>query len=468
MQKFDLVIIGGGAGAFAAAIRANELKAKTAMVNAGLPLGGTCVNVGCVPSKTLLWAGEVLHTAQRHGIPGIAFELKELDFQKVVQDELTLVTKLREEKYQKVLQALEHVSFIEGKAQFLSPREIKVGGQRLQAEKLIIATGSTATVPPIEGIREVGFVTHIEALKLEKQPQELIVVGAGPLGLEFAQTYSRFGTKVTILQRGPSIVPRAERELANKLSEVLTKEGMAIKTNVEIKSARRKEGGKKILTYAAGGSEEQIVGDEILLASGKTPNTQGLGLEKTGVATDEKQAIKVNPSFQTSQPHIFAVGDVTNLPLRLEPTAGHEGTLAAENALASTQKGIDYRSIPYAIFTDPQLAGVGFTEEEQLKELKACACRTVSFADVPKAVIMRRTEGLIKMSIHPQTRQIMGVHILAPHAGELIAEAMMLVKNKNTIDDVTESLPMFPTLSEAIKLVALSFTKDISKLSCCV
>lgn len=154
--------------------------------------------------------------------------------------------------------------------------------------------------------------------------------------------------------------------------------------------------------------------------------------------------------------------------MRLEPTAGHEGTLAAENAVNGSQNSIDYNTVPYTIFTDPQLAGVGFTENEQMKKMGVCACRTVSFADIPKAIIMRRTEGLIKMAIHPSTKQIMGVHILAPNAGELIAEAMVLIKNKNTIDDVTSSLPMFPTLSEAIKIVALSFTKDISKLSCCI
>ncbi|MBI2673690.1 MAG: hypothetical protein HYX23_00165 [Candidatus Zambryskibacteria bacterium] len=183
----------------------------------------------------------------------------------------------------------------------------------------------------------------------------------------------------------------------------------------------------------------------------------------------------VNQHFQTSQPHIFAVGDVTSGPLRLEPTAGREGTLAAENALrladarsGQTLKSIDYNTVPYTIFTDPQLAGVGFTEDEQMKQMGVCACRTVSFEDVPKAIIMHRTEGMIKMAIHPKTKQILGVHILAPNAGELIAEAMILVKNKNTIDDVTNSLPMFPTLSESIKIVALSFTKDISQLSCCI
>lgn len=467
VKNFDLVIIGGGAGAFAAAIRANELRAKTALINAGLPLGGTCVNVGCVPSKTLLWAGEILHTAKHHNIPGIELEVKKFDFQQVVKDELALVERLRQDKYERVLKNLEQVTFIEGKAAFVSAAEIEVDGEKLTAEKFIIAAGSTANVPPIENIREVGYITHIEALKLEKQPKKLIVVGAGALGLEFAQMYSRFGTKVIILQQGSSIFPPAEPEITNRLAEILTQEGITIKTNIEVKSAR-KENGKKVLSFLAEGKPEEVSGDEILLATGKTPNTQGLGLNKAGVNIDEKQAVVVNTFYQTSKPHIFAVGDVNNLPLRLEPTAGHEGTLATENALKGTTLSIDYTAVPYTIFTDPQLAGVGFTEDEQMKKMGVCACRTVSFEHIPKAIIMRRTEGLIKMAIHPATKQIMGVHILAPNAGELIAEAMVLIKNKNTIDDVTSSLPMFPTLSESIKLVALSFTKDISKLSCCI
>ncbi len=467
MKTFDLIIIGGGAGAFAAAIHANELGAKTALVNAGLPLGGTCVNVGCVPSKTLLYAGEILHHAKHHGVAGVELEIKSFDFQKVVQDELSLVEKLRQEKYEKVLKNLEHVTAIEGKAKFVSQNEIEVNGEKLSAEKFIIAAGSTANVPPIEGMREVGFVTHIEALKMPKQPKELVVIGAGPVGLEFAQMFSRFGTKVTILQRGDSIFPHSEKALTDRLAEILSKEGIIIKINVEVKNVR-KEGNKKIVAYQIDEAQEEVSADEILLAAGKTPNTQGLGLEVAGVEINKQQAVVVNQSFQTSNKNIFAVGDVTSGPLRLEPTAGREGTLAAENALKSATLSIDYNAVPYTIFTDPQLAGVGFTEDEQMKQMGVCACRTVSFKDVPKAIIMHRTEGMIKMAIHPQTKQILGVHILAPNAGELIAEAMMLVKNKNTIDDVVNSLPMFPTLSEAIKIVALSFTKDISKLSCCI
>ena len=379
MKTFDLVIVGGGAGAFAAAIRANELKAKTAMVNMGLPLGGTCVNVGCVPSKTLLYAGEILHHAKHHGIPGIELEVKNFDFQKVVQDELALVEKLRREKYEKVLKNLEHVTLVEGRATFVSPNAIEIEGEQFSAAKFIIAAGSTANVPPINNIREVGFVTHIEALRLERQPKELVVIGAGPLGLEFAQMFSRFGTKVTILQRGDSIFPHSEKTLTDRLAEVLSKEGITIKTNIEIKSAR-KENGRKVIFYTINGAQEEVSTDEILLATGKTPNTQGLGLDRVGVEIDERQAVVVNQYFQTSNKNIFAVGDVTNGPLRLEPTAGREGTLAAENALLRSKgategqalKSIEYNTVPYTIFTDPQLAGVGFTEDEQINQMGVC------------------------------------------------------------------------------------------------
>ena len=190
MQAFDLIIMGGGAGAFAAAIRASELKAKTAMINSGLPLGGTCVNVGCVPSKRLLRAGEILHLAQNHEIPGIELAVKKFDFRTLIEDELNLVSRMQQKKYAKVLAGLEGVTLLEGYAKFISDTEVRVNGETLSAGKIIIATGSKATVPPIEGIEKTGYVTHIEALKLQQLPTELIVIGAGPVSIEFAQMYS--------------------------------------------------------------------------------------------------------------------------------------------------------------------------------------------------------------------------------------------------------------------------------------
>lgn len=467
MKEYDLAIIGGGAGAFAAAIKANELGAKTAFINGGLPLGGTCVNVGCVPSKTLLHAAELVHTAKHHNVPGIELAVKAADYATVVADELTLVEKLRAEKYEQVLKGLENVAFIEGRAAFLSNNVIKVNEQEIEAEKFIIATGSTAIVPDVEGLTEAGYITHVEAMQLKTIPERLVVIGAGPVGLELSQLYERFSSKVTILQRAASIMPRAEPVLTERLQQILEGEGITIKTSVQVTKVAT-DNDVKTVFYTDEAGEHSVQAGQILLAAGKTPNTASLDLERVGVDVDDKQAVITQPTLRTSQPHIYVVGDVANLPLRLETTGGKEGTYAVENALNGSSKSIDYRSVPYTIFTDPQLASVGYTEDEQMAELKACACRTVTFDKLPKALITKRTEGVIKIAIHPQTKVIMGVHILAPNAGDLIAQAMVLIKNKNTIDDLEEMLPVFPTLSEAVKLAAMSFTRDIAKMSCCI
>jgi mercuric reductase len=466
-MEYDLIIIGGGAGGFAAAIRANELEAKTAMINDGLPLGGTCVNVGCVPSKALLYAGELLHLARHNSMPGIELEVKSFDFQKVVEHELELVQMMQKEKYEKVLKRLEQVTFIQGRASFVSKNEVNVDGKTMRAKKILIATGSTASVPPIDGIKETGFITHTEALKLKALPHELIVVGGGPLGLEFAQMYARFGSRVTIIEFQPSIFQQGEEEVVNRLESLLTEEGITIKTSATVKRAYKKRN-KKVVIYLIDKKEYEVSGDEILLATGKTPNTKGLDLEKAGIETDRRHAVVVDKYLKTSNDNVFAVGDVTNQPSRLETTAGREGSIAAENALTGSKLKMDYDTVPYTIFTDPQLAGVGLTEREQMNRMNTCACRSVAFKDIPKAIILNRTEGLIKMTVHPKTGQILGVHILSPNAGEIIAQAMLLIKNKNTIYDVINTTPVFPTLSEAIKTCALSFVKDISGLSCCV
>lgn len=467
MGKYDLVIIGGGAGGFGAAIKANDLGARTAMINTGLPLGGTCVNVGCVPSKTLLYAGEVLHAADHHGVPGIKLTRDQFDFPIVIQAELNLVEVLRGEKYVHVLNQLENITLLEGKGRFVSPTQVEVNGNTVEGDKFLIATGSTARVPAIEGIEDTGFLTHIEALKLKSLPRDMIVIGAGPLGLEFSQMYSRFGTRVTLLRRSKSIFKGTEPELAVRLRELLEREGISITLGVEYRKAWV-ENGRKHLSYLSEGKKVVVSGDEILLAAGKDPNTNGLVLDIAGIRTNGKGAITVNEFMQTSQPHIYAAGDVVDLPLRLETTAAHEGTLGAENALSGTEHGIDYDTVPYTVFTDPQLSGVGLTEDELMKRDGICSCRTVSFENIPKAILTGRTEGLIRMVINPKTRRIHGVHFLSNQSSELASVAMMLIRNKNTIDDVIESMPVFPSMAESIKLAAISFTRDISAISCCV
>ncbi len=467
MEHYDVAIIGGGAGAFAAAIKANELGAKTVLINEGLPLGGTCVNVGCVPSKTLLHAAEIVHTAKNHNVLGIELAVEAADYTTVVANELALVEQLQNEKYEQVLSGLGSVALIKGEASFVSANRIKVGGRQIEAAKFVIATGSTAIVPDVEGLREAGYITHVEAMSLKTVPKRLAVIGAGAVGLELSQLYARFGSKVTILQRASSIMPSAEPALTERLQQILQDEGTNIHTNVQVTKVTT-DNGTKTVFYSDATGEHNVQVDEILLAAGKAPNTAKLNLANAGVNVTDKQAIITKPNLQTTQDHIYAVGDVTNLPLRLETTAGREGTYAVENSLNGTSKTIDYNSVPWTVFTDPQIASVGYTEDRQMEELKACACRTVTFDKLPKALITKRTEGVIKMAIHPQTNVIMGVHILGPNAGDLIAQAMVLIKNKNTIDDLEEMLPVFPTLSEAIKLVGMSFTHDVSKLSCCI
>ncbi|GBE15855.1 MAG TPA: mercury(II) reductase [Proteobacteria bacterium] len=467
MGKYDLVIIGGGAGGFGAAIKANDIGARTAMINVGLPLGGTCVNVGCVPSKALLYAGEVLHAADHHGVPGIGLTRDQFDFPTVVQAELDMVEKLRGEKYEHVLKGLENITLFEGKGRFVSSNQVEVNGKTIEGKKLLVATGSTARVPAIEGIEDTGFLTHIEALKLKRTPKDMIVIGAGAVGLEFSQMYSRFGTHVTLLRRSGSIYKGTEPELAVRLRELLEGEGISIALGVEYRKAWVKNG-RKHLSYISGGKEVVVSGDEILLAAGKDPNTNGLALDIAGVKTNGKGAIAVNGFMQTSQPHIFAAGDVVDLPRRLETTAGREGTLGAQNALSGSKDGVDYDAVPYTVFTDPQLSGVGLTEEELMKREGICSCRTVSFERIPKAIITGRTEGLVRMVINPKTRRIHGIHFLSNQSSELAAIGMMLIRNQNTIDDVIESMPVFPSMAESIKLAAISFTRDISAISCCV
>lgn len=472
MNDYDLIIVGGGAGAFAAAIKANQLEVRTLLINKGLPLGGTCVNVGCVPSKNLLRAGEIWYLSQHHGFPGMKLAQQEFDFVTLIDQEIRLVEELRKLKYEQVLSELKNVTHIEGRAKFVSDKEIEVNPstssgrvERYSADKFIIAAGSTATVPPIEGIQEVGYLTHIEALQVKKQPKSLLIVGAGPVGLEFSQLYGHFGTKVTVLQKGPNILPKTEPEITTALAKYLKEEGIEVYTNVETKAARI-EGEEKILTVTIDGQDREFRAQEILLAAGKTANTKDLDLEKAGVKIDEHQAIVVDETFHTSVPHIFAVGDVTNAALRIEPVAGREGTYAVENALRSGNKKINYFEVPWTVFTSPQVAAVGLTEADAKKMGIEAVAKTIPMEYVPKAQAIRDTRGLIKM-VTFETK-IIGVQILAPQAGDLIHEAALAVKLGLTIDDITDMIHVFPTLSEAIPTVALSFKGDVTKLSCCV
>ncbi|MEX2193216.1 MAG: mercury(II) reductase [Nitrosarchaeum sp.] len=460
-NEYDLIILGGGAAAFAGALKASEIDAKVSMIEHGV-IGGTCVNVGCVPSKNLLGVGETIYECLNGKLDeGLRGSIN-FDFRKIIQDKDNLVLSLRNQKYADVLGSMRNTEFILGNARFRSKNEIEANGKILRAKNILIATGSSAMVPPIKGIESVDYLTNIEALSLEDRPESMIIIGGRTLGLEFAQMYSRLGTKVTLLQRSYKIIPEEEPEISDALKSYLEEEGIEIHTGVKIESVRSDDEEKVVL---ASGFEFRA--KKLLIATGRKPNTVDLGLENAGVAVSESGMVIVDDEMRTNVPNIFAAGDVIGEPM-LETVAAKEGSIAASNALFGTNKKMDFSAVPHAVFTSPQVASVGITEKEQMKKYGRCSCKTLLMKDVPKAIIVNKTKGLIKMVVDPKTQQILGVHILSDLAADIIHEATLAVKNKMTVDDIVDTVHVFPTMSESIKLVATSFKKNLKMLSCCV
>lgn len=464
MEDLDLIILGGGSAGFAAAMKANEFGAKTLIVNNKVVgIGGTCVNVGCLPTKYLLHVGEVIHKMKAHNLNGLRASVS-FDFKTIMAEKDKLVKEFREEKYEKVLGEMPNVEYLEGDARFLSKTKIQVEGEIYEANKFIIATGSSTFLPRIEGINEVDFLTNKEALNLKELPDSMIILGGGPLGIEFAQIFSRLGTKVCVLEQMDRIVQIEEPELTNLLQEYLENEEIKIITGAEVKKVTQK-GREKIVKAVLKGKEETYTAEQLLVTTGRRPNTSNLGLEKMGIRLGRVGEVIVNGEMRAGE-NVWAAGDVTGEPM-LETVAAREGMIAANNALSENKIVMDYRIVPRAVFTDPQLAGVGLTDEQAVKKGIKCNCRTVPMELVPKARAIKDTRGAIKVVTDNETQEIIGLHILAAGAADLIHEGVMIIENRMTIDEVIEVLHIFPTLSESVKIAAQSFRRDITKMSCC-
>jgi mercuric reductase len=465
MEQFDLVIVGAGSAAMAAATKAAELGKTAAVIERGT-VGGTCVNVGCVPSKHLLRAGEIFYYGQHNNFGSITGgEGLRLDFAKAVEDKRRLVKSLRQNKYEQVLSSLPGVSHISGTAVFTGPNEIIVDGRPINGDKFLIAAGSSPFIPPIAGIDRIDYLTNVEALELDELPESMIVLGGGPLGLEFAQMYAHFGTRVYVVQKAPRLLPRAEPEIAEALHRYLEEEGIEICVNADARAVRV-EGQEKVLTVKVGDETREYRGERLLVATGRAANTKGLGLEAVGIELGKRGEIIVDDEQRTSVPHIYAAGDIVGEPM-LETTAAREGTIAAENAMSGSDRKMDYSAVPMCIFTYPQAAQVGMTDAEATGKGYTCACRVLDLSQVPKAQVIKDTRGVIKMTADAETGRILGVSILAPEAGDLIQEATLAIKFKLAIYDLIDTVHVFPTLSESLKLVAQAYVKDVTKMPCC-
>ncbi len=461
---FDLGVVGGGSAGFAAAIRGAELGARVAMIEGGT-LGGTCVNVGCVPSKTLIRAAEAQRHRVHHGFAGIPISNSRPDWGAVRAQKDELVASLRQAKYWDVLRAYEAITLFEQEASVTAGGNVSLDdGTELTVGKLIVATGASPWAAPIPGLAEAGYLDSASAMALERLPASLIVIGGSAVGLELAQTFARLGVEVSVLEALPRLVPAEDTDVAEALARYLTQEGLTIHTGVTIEGVERPHGAYAIRGAHVGGPLE-CRAEQLLVATGRRPNTGGLGLESAGVTLGDKGEIIVDEHLQTVNPRVYAAGDVAGDPMFVY-VAAYGGATAAENALEGNTRRYDLAAVPRVTFTDPAAASVGLTEE-QAAERGSPLVTTLPLEYVPRALAARDTRGLIKLVADRESRRLLGAHILAAEAGEMITEVVLAVRFHLTIDDLTSTLHPYLTLSEGIKLAAQTFDRDVVKLSCC-
>ena len=461
---YDLAVIGAGSAGFAAAIRAAELGAHVLLVGHGT-IGGTCVNIGCVPSKTLIRAMEsVQHARVASRFNGIEAGARVTDWGALIAQKNELVAGLREAKYADILPAYNTIAYVNGPAK-LTPEGIAVNGDLLKAGKIVVATGASPAVPTIPGIADVPYLTSTTALELGSVPASLLVVGGGVIGCELGQMFARAGTKVTIVCRS-RLLPQGEPEISEALVRYFRDEGIAVRCGVAYRSVRRVDAGVALTVQDRDGRVDTIEAQSVLVATGRQPNTTGLDLETVGVTLASNGGIQVDNRLRTTGDGVYAAGDVTGRHMFVY-MAAYGAKLAAENALNGDQRRYDASAMPEVTFTDPQVATVGVTEADARSQGIDVQTVTLSLDQVPRALAARDTRGLIKLVAERAGGRLLGAHILAPEGADSIQTAVLAIKHRLTVGDLAETIFPYLTTVEGLKLAALGFTKDVTKLSCC-
>jgi mercuric reductase len=471
-KQYDLVILGSGSTAFAAALRAQEL-GKSAVMTEERTVGGTCVNRGCLPSKNLIEAARLVHDARGPRYPGLAGSSLAVDFGTLVRQKDEVVREYRDRKYSSLLGG--NIGVIEGHAEFVDGNTVQLGGTRLTGEAILIATGSRPVVPAIEGLDQTPYLTSdlltSEEQELTERPGSLLIVGAGYIALELGQMFHRLGTRVTMVARGERPLARGyEPELGRVVAKLLAAEGIQLLTNSQVRAVDQ-DGGHIVASVEVDGSLRELRAEKLLIATGRRANSAGIGLDRAGVRTGQEGAVVVNEYLQTSVPHIWAAGDVVGRSVGNQmatPVGSKDGGIAASNALASgAPRRVDHRVVPRAIFIDPPAAIVGMTEEEAVAAGHPCWCNAIPMSLVPRAGATRDTRGFVKMVADAQTNEVLGVTMLGAGAHEVIHEAAMALRFRATLHDFIDLLHVYPTMAEALKIVAISRFKNPAKLSCC-
>src|SRR5215471_1675119 len=462
-HDYDLVVLGSGSAAFAAAITATEAGARVALMESNV-VGGTCVNVGCVPSKAMLAPAEAYFRAGHHPFAGIRTSANGFDLAALVDSKTELVDQLRAEKYLD-LAAEYGFTICRGRTEFADAETLLCDGERVSAPSYLIATGASPAIPPIPGLRDAGYLTSTTALELREPPRDLVVIGANSIGLEMGQLFMRLGARVTFLDVASRITPFEEPEVSETMCTILEEEGAAVVTGASVTLVTNADD-RRLVAFEAGGIERTTSADHVLVAAGRRPNTAGLGLEKAGVEVTERGAVQVDDGLRTTNPRVWAAGDVTGHP-QFVYVAAYEGGLAARNAIGGADLRVDFRALPRVTFTAPTVAAVGLTDEQAAAQWVACECRVLPMSAVPRAMVNRDTRGFVKIVAEAGTGRILGATVVADGAGDVIQAAVYAVQFGLTTDQVASTWAPYLTFAEGFKLAAQTFRRDVSRLSCC-
>lgn len=464
-QSFDLLIIGGGSAAFAAAIEASAQGGTAVILNDGLPIGGTCVNVGCLPSKAMIRAAEAVHRASGCAFDGIDSRATVTDFGALTRQTAQLVEEMRVQKYIDVIADDENIVRVDARARFVDANTVEAGDRTYTGRSVLIATGARTKVPAIPGLEDTPFLTNEHLYNLDERPEHLIVLGGRYIGLENAQMMARLGSRVTLLQRSSRILPSESPEITDGLTGFLRDDGVDVLTSVNVQRAERTENGVA-LSVIVGGVAQRVEGSHLFLATGRWGNTDGLGLENLGVATDAYGYLQVDETLRAGQPNIFGAGDVLGSN-QFVYTAAYEGKLAARNAMLDASDHADYSVLPWVVFTDPQVAGVGLDAEQARARGIDVEVSTVPLSSVPRALAARDTRGFITLIRDRASDRVVGARVLAPEGSELLMEVALAIRYRVTVEDLRREFHPYLTMSEGIKLAAIAFDKSVDKLSCC-
>ena len=458
-EKFDVTVIGGGPGGYVCAIRLSQLGLKTACVESRGSLGGTCLNIGCIPSKSLLNLSEKFHNAKSFEKIGIETGEIKLNLDKMMKNKDKAVADLT--KGVEFLFKKNKVAYYKGKGSFESEKTIKIEGpegtKKIQTNKTIISTGSEPVSLPGIDFDENKILSSTGALSISKLPSKMIVVGGGYIGLEMGSVWSRLGTEVTVIEFLDHITPGMDRDISNEFMKILQKQGLKFNLNTKVEKITKKSDGVTVETLQKDGKKNKHEVDVVLISVGRRPYTKNLNLDKVGVALDKKGRIKVNKNFETNIKNIYAIGDVIDGPM-LAHKAEEEGIAVAE--LISGKAGhVNYDIIPGVIYTSPEVASVGKTEEDLKKLNINYKVGKFPFAANSRAKAIDEPSGFVKMLADSKTDRVLGVHIIGPHAGELIAEMAIAMEFGASSEDIARTCHAHPTFSEAIKESALSVEK---------